>query len=77
VTSERGLELLLGNLGTLVLALLIIWAFLRGWIVPGFLYQALARERDRLFEIAVPIVKVMDRAATTLRERNKGDGLEG
>lgn len=69
--GDRILELLLGNLGTLVLALVICWAFLKGWIVPGYLYQAVARERDRLLEVAIPAVRAMEQGATALRERRE------
>ncbi len=57
---------LLGPLGTLVLALLVIGAFLKGYIVPGWTYRAIARERDRLFDIAVPLAKGVERVAPVL-----------
>lgn len=67
--EDRILELLLGNLGTLVLALLIIWAFLRGWIVPGWAYKAKTTECERWFNIAVPSVRALEQGTSALRER--------
>lgn len=46
--TDRVIELLLGNLGALMLMLLLVFAVYRGWLVPGW-YAAELRERnDRL-----------------------------
>lgn len=65
--ESRLWDLLLGQAGTLVLALLVIVGFLRGYIVPGWAYRALERERDRLFRIAVPAVGALERGADAVR----------
>lgn len=72
MTGDQVWSLLLGPLGTLVLALLVIVGFIKGAIVPGYLYKALALERDRLFEIARPAVQAIEHAA---KERREGGGL--
>lgn len=72
--DDRVIELLLGNLGTLVLALLVIGGLLRGTIVPGWAYRSVARERDRLFSIAVPAVRTLERGAEALKT-SQGEGL--
>lgn len=72
--DDRLLELLLGNLGTLVLALLAILGFIRGWIVPGWAYRAIARDRERLFEIALPAVRGLEHGAQALKDQRRENG---
>lgn len=69
--EDRVLELLLGNLGTLVLALLVIGGFLRGTIVPGWAYRSVSRERDRLFSIALPTVRTLEKGADALKTQQE------
>lgn len=68
---------LLGPLGTLVLALLVIWSFLKGWIVPGWVYRETARERDRLFSIAVPATRALEQGAEALKRSSASSRDEG
>jgi uncharacterized membrane protein YciS (DUF1049 family) len=48
VTIERALELILGNLGVLILLLFILVGGFRGWWVYGRFYEEQARRIDRL-----------------------------
>ncbi len=75
MSADQIWSALLGPLGTLVLALLVIGAFLRGWIVPGYLYRSVAKERDRLFEIAVPMAHGIEQGASALKEQSRHVGL--
>ena len=50
MTFERALELILGNLGVLVLLLIIMVGGFRGWWVYGRFYDAQARQIERLEE---------------------------
>src|SRR6185369_11770539 len=48
VTFERALELILGNLGTLILLLIILIGGFRGWWVYGRFYDAQSDRIERL-----------------------------
>lgn len=67
---------LLGPLGTLALALLIIWSFLKGWIVPGWVYREVSRERDRLFSIAVPATRALEQGAEAMKQQSSRRNVE-
>jgi hypothetical protein len=73
--DERITDLLLGQFGTLVLALLVIWGFLKAWIVPGWAYKSVSRERDQLFSIAVPVVRTLEKGAEAFKAQQQDSGL--
>lgn len=60
--SDRLFELLLGQFGTLVLALLIIWCFLTERIVSGRLYRRENSRSERLEGLALKTTNVAERA---------------
>ena len=61
MTTDRYLELLTGQAGTIVLALGVLWAFVRGWIVPGWLYRRENERADRLESLALKSTSVAER----------------
>lgn len=48
MTTERAIELLLGNLGSLVILLGLLYAGYRGWLVPGWYARELKERNERL-----------------------------
>jgi len=48
------------------------WAFLRGHIVPGFVYQREVRRADLNADLLPQVVKAMEDMASALREFRRG-----
>ena len=61
MTGDRFLELATGQAGTIVLACAILWAFVRGWIVPGWLYRQENARANRLESLALKSTSVAER----------------
>lgn len=61
MTTDRYIELLLGQFGTLVLALTVVLAFVRGWVVAGWLYRGERQRADRLESLALKSTAVAER----------------
>lgn len=64
MTTDRYIELLLGQFGTLVLALTVVLAFVRGWVVPGWLYRQENKRADRLESLALKSTSIAERVVT-------------
>lgn len=71
MTTERFTELLLGQFGTLVLALAIVWAFIKGWVVPGWLYRRENSRADRLESLALKSTSVAERVVTVAEREHE------
>jgi hypothetical protein len=65
VTVERGLELILGNLGVLILLLVILFGGFKGWWVFGWYARELRNRNERL----------ENRLDQTSRVAERGTGL--
>lgn len=52
--------------GSLALAIFVVVAFMRGWIVPGFIYDAGQKRIERLIEVGEGNAASMDRLSTTV-----------
>ena len=53
--------------GALALALFLVAAFLRGWIVPGYIYEASVKDRNRLLDGLNTITTAVDRLTDEIR----------
>jgi hypothetical protein len=62
--SESDLIGLITQGGAVAVLAVGVVAFLRGWIVPGSLYERTAAERDRWEALAVDLLKTAARAVT-------------
>ena len=61
MNGDRFLELATGQAGTIVLALGILYAFIKGWVVPGWLYRRENARADRLESLALKSTSVAER----------------
>ncbi len=52
--------------GALALAVFLIVAFMRGWIVPGFIYEAGQKRIERLVDVGEGNAASMDRLSASL-----------
>jgi hypothetical protein len=57
--------------GALALAIFLIAAFLRGWVVPGFIYEASQKRIERLLESGEQVAAALDRLTDEIR-RDRG-----
>lgn len=48
--------------GAIGILSLIVWAFLKGWIVPGSTYLAVVSEKEEWKKLAVELLRTADRA---------------
>jgi Flp pilus assembly protein TadB len=78
VTLERALELLLGNLGVLVLLLVILFGGFRGWWTWGW-YARELRERNERLEARLDRAVGAAESGTGLASRavRQVEGLQG
>ena len=60
------IALVQGGSGALVMAAFFIVAFIRGWIVPGLLYDDLRLERDYWRSVADRALTVAEKVAPTV-----------
>jgi uncharacterized ion transporter superfamily protein YfcC len=61
--------MLLDKGGTIGLAIFIVVAFVKGWIVPRWTYDRLERDHERMTQIAFKTIDLGERAATVAEKK--------